>query len=37
MSLSDVINVDLITQPYNWVMVVLILWISSMALCLILA
>lgn len=37
MGLDDFINVELISQPYNWIIVVLILAISVMALCLLAA
>lgn len=37
MSINDVINVELISHPYNWVIVVLILALSTMALCLLAA
>lgn len=35
MELSDLINLDLLRQPYNWVIVVLMLMLSTFALCLI--
>lgn len=35
MELSDVINLELLSHPYNWIVVVLILTVAVMALCLI--
>jgi hypothetical protein len=37
MALDDVVNVDLLTHPYNWIIVILILLLSSFALCLLTA
>jgi hypothetical protein len=37
MELSDFINLPLLAQPYNWVIVILILIIAVMTLCLIAA
>lgn len=34
MNLSDFVNLELLSHPYNWIVVVLILAISTMALCL---
>jgi len=34
MELSDVINLQLLSHPYNWIIVILILMLSVMALCL---
>ena len=36
MTVSDVINLELLAHPYNWIIVVLMLALSSFALCLIL-
>lgn len=37
MALSDVVNVELLAHPYNWVIVILILALSVMAMCLLAA
>jgi len=34
MELSDFINLELLSHPYNWIIVVLMLSLSVMALCL---
>ena len=34
MSVDDIVNTGLLFNPYNWIIVVLILAVSSMALCL---
>ena len=35
MGLSDVVNVELLSHPYNWIIVVLILALSTFAICLV--
>jgi hypothetical protein len=37
MDLADFINVPLLMHPYNWIIVILILALSSAALCLLIA
>jgi hypothetical protein len=37
MTVNDIINTELLFHPYNWVIVVLILAISTFALCLLAA
>lgn len=37
MSIDDFINVGLISHPYNWLIVVLMLGLSVMAMCLLMA
>lgn len=37
MSINDIINVELLSHPYNWVIVVLMLALSAFALCLLAA
>ena len=34
MELSDIVNVDLLSHPYNWIIVILMLALSVFALCL---
>lgn len=37
MTVSDVINLELLSHPYNWIIVVLMLALSAMALCLLMS
>lgn len=36
MSLNDIVNVEMLAQPYNWIVVILMLTFASMTLCYIL-
>lgn len=37
MTINDVVNVELLSHPYNWIITILILMISVFALCLLTA